>query len=314
MIRNALALTLLAGCTGSQDLYMTHMSTMESETRGVVLYDDGQRGHAAMWDTTCEFDTLNGWLIEDYDLPTSDEIIQDQLNGTAVARSAQGIHMVHERVDIDMDHVIETRLLNGGDLATLRWAETEHCVVDIGADTVEVDVEICAGATSADTDRMGTLYVANGESAWQITADGAAWMAANVDLVVYDRSIDVTYVAELGGTELAGLGKGGEVLWTVQTLGPIASVDDMGQRGYAVVLVSDLTTGRGAMQMFEGRTGEEEVRHETPTGDGEITVSTDGTTLSITLPEYVHFYDVIAEGETPKKRRTLGVQAQTFSD
>lgn len=313
MTRTALALALLAGCTGPPDLYLSHMSTMESETRGVVLYDDGQRGHAAMWDTTCEFDTLNGWLIEDHDLPTDTEIIQDQFEGTALARSDLGIHMIFDREDIELGGVLETRLLEDGGVLTLR-RKGELCRVDIGDRTVEVDTALCTDLTSVSTDRVETLYVATGDALYGVDETGAQLFASDIDLVVHDRSNDRIYVAQLGGETLTGLDSKGVEQWSVTTDGPITSLEHMGRRGMALVMVEDLSTGRGAMQLFEGISGEEVVRHDTPSGDGDLTVSDDGTTLAVTIPGEVHFYDVLRLDETPKKRRTFGSPDPVFTD
>ena len=309
MIRRILPLILVSGCTGGPEFFFSHMSTMESETRGVVLYEDGQRGHAAMWNTTCEFDTLNGWLIDDHDLPTESEVIQDQHQGTALAVSDEGVHTIYERTDTPLSQVVAARLQDDGSLITIRWDEADDgCVVDVWDSTASVPDALCAEGVSVDTDRQGGLVVATGKDLYSVDEGGAVWLASDVDLVVHDGSNGMTYVAQLFGDRVSGLDAGGKAVWTAQTDGPITSLDDMGQRGMAVVMVEDLTTGRGALQMFEGTSGEEVVRHDTPSGDGEITVSVDGTTLAVTIPGQVHFYDVLAVGETPKRRRTFGTR------
>ena len=67
---------LALGCQPQSELEFQHLSTMKAKTQGLVLMDDGQVGHAGMAGTTCRFDTLNGWLIDDFDLPTEDEVTQ----------------------------------------------------------------------------------------------------------------------------------------------------------------------------------------------------------------------------------------------
>ena len=315
MSRSLIALALLTACTGSDTLHLNHMSTMQSQTRGVVLYDDGQRGHAAMQWTTCEFDTLNGWLISDHDLPTETEVVQDQLDNVVLGRSDEGVHFVQDPDrDLSLARTVQARLQDDGTAAILRHDAVDGCVADFGDQVVPVGQALCQEDARVDTDRDGTLYVATGQKLVAVSRDGTTTLDDGVDLVVYDRSVDMVYTTRSGDTELRGLDTSGTVQWRAETLGPIHALSHMGRRGLALVMVEDPDTGHGALQAYEGYSGELMVHHQTPTGDGEITVSEDGTTLAVTLPNEVYFYDVSAEGETSKERKTLGDPDPVFSD
>ena len=317
MIRLLLPLSFLVGCGGDEIVYLDLMSTMQSETRGVVLYDDGQRGHAAMNGQTCEFDTLNGWLITDHDLPTESESIQDTYGDEVLGRSDEGAHKVHAQADLFAPGLVQSRLMADGEVAMVRGGEG-LCSLEVGAFDLALAPSFCDPGLHMDTDRERTVFLSDGDEvlAIDLPTGQSQTIADGVELVVYDRAADMIYTAHLGGIEVTGRFPTGEVRWVTEVAGPIHALDDMGRRGLALVMVEDVDTGRGVMQMIEGDSGEIVGEHGTPDPEVDVEVSDDGTTLALTRPTEVFFYDITAEGEEPKDRKTLGRPDfdPTFSD
>ena len=319
MTRSLILVAMAAGCTSTNAIEMTLMSSMQSETRGVVLYDDGQRGHAAMWGTTCEFDTLNGWLISDHDLPTEAEVMQDTYGGEVLGLSDEGIHILEgavtfEQTDIGTRGVLESRLLSDGNVASLRIDQAGDCHAQIDGTTVDLEPEICETYTSVTTNRTDTLYVANGNEVLAVRKGGATKFADAWDLVEYDATTDLVYVANRFDTRVGGLHPDGQTAWRSETKGGIRDMDDMGARGMLTLITEDEEGGRGLLVVLDGWTGEKIAEHGTPSSDTDITLSEDGTTLAIVLPEDVYFYDVVDEDDEPKVRQTLGSERPDFVD
>lgn len=319
MTRPLLLIAMTAGCTSTNAIEMTLMSSMQSETRGVVLYDDGQRGHAAMQGTTCEFDTLNGWLISDHDLPTDSETMQDTYQGEVLGLSREGIHILEgattfEQTDFDVVGVLESRMLDNGGVASLIRHSSGECAARIDGNTLDLEPEICETYTSVTTDRTQTLFVANGNEVLAIRKGEATKFADNWDLVVYDRTTDLVYVANRFSTDVGGYQTDGQLAWRSETQGEIHDMDDMGARGMLMLMTADETGERGSLVVLDGWSGEKLAEHGTPSPETDITLSEDGTTMAIVLPEEVYFYDVVDEDDEPKVRQTLGAERPDFSD
>ena len=69
----------LAGCATTEDgdAPIRYRSTLTASTAGLVLHDDGETGHAGMFETNCPFETQGGDVTGDYDLPDHGEEVQD---------------------------------------------------------------------------------------------------------------------------------------------------------------------------------------------------------------------------------------------
>jgi len=316
-MRPILLSTLFAiAATGCQPsaLTLTHMSTLDSQTRGVVLYDDGQRGHAAMWETTCEFDTLNGWLISDHDLPTQDEVIQDTFDGQVIGRSDQGAHIVQDRGrDVVQTGVVASRLLERGVVTV--YDKGGDCRVSFReGPAVSVPDEACDLSNGFDTDREGRVFIGTATGTLSVDAEGSTEIDGPNDFVVYDRATGLTYVARHGGTEVRALTKHGDIRWSYETDGGITAMDDMGRRGMVMVMTAVAGSSGGEIIILEGHSGERVTEHSTPSSEVDLTVSEDGTTMAAVLKDQVFFYDVTDEDDAPKVRKTLGQEQPTFID
>jgi hypothetical protein len=307
--------TLAMACGPQPELEFTHLSTMESKTRGVVLMDDGQRGHGAMVGTTCRFDTLNGWLIDDFDLPTRDDRVTDTLHGDVLGTNPEGVYEVRSLDFLTAGDVRDARFTTDGivtvegvgDSCAVSWAHGARqpappAVCDAGPGAITV-----VRAT-------GAVVVATPEQTVVVDADGARGLADAADFAVYDKRSGLVYLAMEGQSEVRAVDLDGELAWHTDVGGGVTAMQQMGKRNKVVVMVED---GDGTrMVVLDGPTGEEALEVEAPGADVELSVSDDGSTLAVTLPNRVFFYDVIGEGESPKRRTTLGAEDRrpVFSD
>ncbi|HHO53820.1 MAG TPA: hypothetical protein ENK18_23845 [Deltaproteobacteria bacterium] len=299
----ALAVTWLGACQ-SDEIRMSHMSTLQEQTRGVVVMDHGLRIQAAMQDTTCIFRTLDGGFIRDHDLPTNDERIVDTYDGEILGASAQGIHLVNRGEDVAITEVVDARLWSGGVVSlhetvegcTVSWNRDEH---------ISVPQELCdAPAITADP-RDGTLFVGLPGETSRIDRDGLASFDSGADLVSWDRATQLVYMAVSGERTVWATDINGVPAWSATTPAPVTALTHMGDRGL-VLLMLDAGEGEGRFYILDGETGSLNSEHDAPGSEVEIDLSQDGTTLAVTLETEVHFFDITAGGEEPKERDTVG--------
>ncbi len=314
LVTTILPMALLAACQGPE-IELSHMSTLQEATNGVVVYDDGQKVHAAMRGTTCAFDTLNGWFIADHDLPTENERIVDTLNGEVLGASAEGAHLLDRGRDVAIPKLREARLWDGG-LVTLHRADGGCVAGWEGEPEVVVPSAACDASAAVSVDPSeGVLYVGTPDGTLQIDRQGAASFEEAADLSAFDVTTGLLYLAMKGEPHVWATSADGGLAWHTELPGAVTSLDDMGRRGMVLVMMRD-PEGGGRFVVLDGETGERHVEHDAPSSEVEVTVSEDGTTVAVTLQEEaVYFYDVTEEGETPKKRETLGSPpAPTFAD
>jgi len=300
----------LVACAPPAELNLDHLSTMESQTRGVVLMDDGQKGHGAMGITTCQFDTLNGWIISDHDMPTAAEEVTDTWRGSVVGVSEEGAHKVMRHAgDVEVSGVRDARFLPSGELVVFRavdagcevsWTDSEAAAV--------VDGAVCEGSGSARAVVASTGEVvasADGEVV-KLSPDDLQGFDDLADFVVYDRHTDLLYLAMEGDREVRGVTLDGERVWHTVLDGPVTAMQWMGGRGKVVAMIDDPDGGR--MVVIDGPSGEVEQEQPTPSADVELSVSEDGTTLAVVTGEEVYFFDVYTDDEEPKERHTYGAE------
>ena len=307
LVLTAVALVALGGCAPDA-LEVDLISTLEQETRGVVLYEDGQRAHAAMMDTTCEFDTLNGWRISEYDLPTSSEIIKDTYQGRVLATSVEAIHVVDPDTwttsDVELQNVVEARFVNDGVVAL--QADFDGCTTEwADGSSVPMPDSACDSGVAVASARDGTLFVATESGLIAAHSDEYVTLDVAPDRLAWDNQTGILYSAQSGSSTVTAVDSEGTSLWEYELPGDVISIDDMGVRGNVIVL-SEGTGETGDLSILNGYTGDLVARHWTPGANADVVVSGDGTTLAVVLTEQVFFYDVYAEGETRKTRQTFG--------
>jgi hypothetical protein len=289
---------------------------MKARTKGLVLMDDGQIGHAGMVGTTCRFDTLNGWLIDDFDLPTRDERVVDTLRGAVLGTNPEGLYDVQELDFIPAHEVTEARYLRGGEVVWLQGGEASCSVAYSHGEAVPVSSELCeAGPDAVGVVRdEGSMVVGTDDETVVVDETGARALADGADFVVYDPETALIYLALEGRPTVRAIDRDGQPVWSVDLPGRITAMTRLGRRGKIVAMIASDDNAR--MVVIDGPSGEQELEVEAPSAEVELESSEDGTTLAVVLPKEIFFYDVVGRGELPKARKTLGTEDQrpTFSD
>jgi len=294
------ALAMLATGCAQLSLPFSTDGILQTATRGVVIHDDGTRANAGMYGTTCEVDAHTGAVGADHDYPGVDEEVQDidRYDGIdmVLVTSELGVHVTPadalywEREEhIDRPYVLEARLVDDEVVALVDDPE-EGCTVEWLHDGVAVDVDpgLCQVDPQVSGDpTLGGVYVAGGEGVFQVDQAGSTQVDAAADLAVYDTFADVLYVARLGETWVRGLESDGDLLWETDLGYPVLSIDDMGWREAAAVLVE--TESGDQVYALDAYTGEATLETETPSGAEQIVVARNGRDYALVLPEAVHF-------------------------
>ena len=277
-------ITVACASSGVEPDTIRYRSTFEGNTRGVVLHQSGDVGHAGMFGSNCPFDTATGGVTGDYDLPGTNEDIQDaeatELGEITLAAVIPGtVHVLdktdgtYTHVPLVMDGVVEGRLITDGAVGI-----TGDCVMEwMGLDSTSrarTQLSHCSGEFEVNP-LTGLAIVSDPEIT--VVTDGMTTTEAAVagNLVAYDDVVDVFYVAQVGESRVSALNPDGTERWTVDTPAPVAALDDGGATG-TVGTVLALQDGRGAVAMFDGATGELSKYAETPSPAEDLAISGNG--------------------------------------
>lgn len=299
----SLTMVLLGACQG-EAIELSHMSTLQEQTRGVVVMDNGLRIQAAMQDTTCIFRTLDGSFVRDHDLPTRDERIVDTYQGEILGSSAVGVHLVNRGEDVAIANVTGARLWRDGVVAL--HEEDGGCTVSWNTDAhLSVPAQLCEADAITVDPRDGTLFVGLPGETHRIDREGHASFDSGADLIAWDRASGLVYMAVSGEPHVWATDVNGVPAWSATTPGPITALTHMGDRGL-LLLMLEAGDGEGRFYVLDGQTGQRNSEHDAPGSEVEIDMSQDGTTLAVTLVDEVHFFDVTADGEDPRERDSVG--------
>lgn len=296
---------ILIGCATENELRFT--ATLDAETSGLVLSEDGLDAQGGMSGTTCQIDTAWGCPVADADLPTTWERVLDSYDGTTLGASDLGLHTivggvwVQER-DEALPEVRAARLYKGGKVVVL--GHEGACTVQRDGAAIAVPNELCEDRVRFSVDRdSGVVVATSAKGAWRVEATGASAMTGVGDLTAWDASLGLLFTATKGDATLSAIDPdGGAVAWTVETGGPISDVVTRGKRDEVLVRIGGSTLP--VLERREGRTGELLGSSTLPEDDGELVVSDDGTTIAVVLPQEVNFYDLLTDGEMPREDRT----------
>jgi hypothetical protein len=301
------ALALGAAACGGDGLHLEYQSTLWNETRGVVLYDgDTARGHAAMLDTTCEFDVESGMVIGDVDLPGDSEVVSDVFQSQVLARSVEGLHTIvngqwFTSQDIALEGVVDAAYGDLGPVALTR-AGGECAVVWTGTQA-QLDIGSCGLQASLHADpNTGDAFLVDAGIVSRVSPDGLTELSTG-ELAAVNVSTGALFVAD--GGVLSSIDYQGAVRWS-EEVGSILSLDDMGALGGAAVVTVDRE-----LVLF-GADGAVRDSVNLPQV-GEVVVSNRGRDLGLVLPDQVNFFDV-AEGNSPFKVYTNTPVENPFSD
>ncbi|MCB9675870.1 MAG: hypothetical protein H6737_12180 [Alphaproteobacteria bacterium] len=295
------AACLLATTACSIENELRYTATLEAETNGVALSDDGLDAYAAMSGTTCRIDTSWGCPTSDADLPTDHERVVDHWNGRTLGASDLGVHTIEGQAwladfDLEIHDVVGARLTEAGTLVLA--GDANSCVLSDTAGSIEVPVGACSEHARTDVDRAGSaMFAATADGVFELRPDGVRQLSDTADLVASDPVSGLVVIAERGDTVLTALDASGETVWAADTTGPIESIATRGDRGQLLVLVRDGEFGR--VERRDTRSGEVDGTSSVPSVEGELVVSGNGHTIGIVRLAEVHWYAMELDGEAP---------------
>jgi hypothetical protein len=288
------------GCVGL-DSDLVYRGTLDTETAGVVLYEDGQTGHAGMSGTTCAIDT-SGAVSYDVDVDGSDENVLDGSNdddgSVVLARGRDTLYMITGTTDwswgpeLAVTHDVAVPGVASGALTQDGVVAYGDCAVTwldrdltVGA-SVSVPTSACAADFAADP-VSGTAFVATGSQLAVVAPTGATVLDERADLVTFAGETGAMVVASRGGSEVRALALDGSLLWSTALDGAVTQVADLGDRGSVAVMVE--TNGTGALVLLDASTGELQRDFALPS-PADLTVAPNGAALGMVVDRAVHFY------------------------
>lgn len=301
----ALAATLV-GCVPApdEDAPIRYRSTLTASTHGLVLHEDGETGHAGMFETNCPFETEGGDVTGDYDLPDHGEEVQDGGTSplgprTVVAVLGSKVHLLEKSTGeylldkLRWEGVEEVRLYDDGLVGevddgpqgcTIEW-RVDHFPVA----SVALEPSVCGGAMDAGWD--GTTVVGGPERLAFVTPIGATFVDTGADRLAWDDASGLAYATADGEGEVRAWTPGGELAWSTVVDGRIRALSQAGERG-AAVLSWERLDGTGVVSWLAGTDGSVVAEIATPSAAQAVRVSADGSVVALVRPDETYFYAV----------------------
>jgi hypothetical protein len=307
MPRTVVLLAGLVACTGElpDAPEVTYRSTLTASTRGLVLAPDGETGHAGMFGTNCPYETETGGVTGDYDLPDEGEEVTDGGETdlgpqTVVLTLRDRVHLLEKSTgeylheDLGWPGADEVRLTDRG-FVGLTSADLEHgCAVAWrDADATGFGASAPAGCDAAlDAAGDGTVVLTDRDGPRLLDPDGSTVpIDGAADLVVFDDTTGLAYLAEDGGREVRAVDRAGVPAWTTRLDGAVVALTTGGAAGEARASIA-LDGGGGALVVLDGATGAVLTEVPTPKAAPGLSSSADGRTLAVVLEAETYFYRV----------------------
>ncbi|MCB9685852.1 MAG: hypothetical protein H6735_12495 [Alphaproteobacteria bacterium] len=303
----AVPLALAAvGCApaGDEDAPIRYRSTLTASTAGLVLHDDGETGHAGMFETNCPFETQGGDVTGDYDLPDHGEEVQDGGNSamgpaTVVLVLDSKVHLLEKSTGqylVDKllwEGVEEVRLYDEGLVGEVDDGP-QGCAIEWRVDhaliaSVALDGSVCGGAMDAGWD--GTTVVGGQERLAFVTPAGATFVDTGADRLAWDDVTGLAYATADGEGEVRAWTPAGALAWSSQVDGRIHSLSQAGEQG-AAVLSWEREDGSGVVSWLSGADGTVVAEIATPSAADAVRVSADGSVIALVRPDETYFYGV----------------------
>lgn len=302
-------LAITSGCA-AVDSDLQYRGTLDTETNGLVLFEDGESGHAAMSATTCVIDP-DGGIADDVDIEgTDNEAVLDGTSDggdTVLARTQDALMVIApdrndpfdfgNGADPRIEHVADIASVDDARLIDSGFVALADCNVHfLGADGTAVEaglVELqgCTGMDPGfDADRAtGTAYVGTDAGVVQVTPGEQILLPESADLIDFSPAASGLAIADAGDTEVRFMDLDGSLRWTTPVPGTVVDVAELGARGsVAVMLDSD---GAGVLALLDVDTGALQRSFDLP-GRAEIVASADGGTLALVINDAVHYYNL----------------------
>jgi hypothetical protein len=290
MIRGIILSLLLFGCAVTDDVGLTHRSTVATRTQGFELHYSGEIAQLGMLENTCQVKTQTGFIGADYDVVVGEEDKVEDISGPltlVVGASGNNAYILNStnlsNSVIYSGPVDQAKFIDNGAVilsgCTVSWL-TEDYVTSIPAP--------CNAQLSVNP-IDGTVYLGTSENIVVATPDGLQITEESGSLIAFDSSINVLYSGRVGDSFVNGLQDGIQI-WSTDLGQPVSSIDNMGERGMVAVMIGG--GAGGAVITLDGLTGTIRSNFTTPTTADSIKVSGNGAVIAIGLPNEVHFYDV----------------------
>jgi hypothetical protein len=299
-------LAALAGGCAAVDSDLQYRGTLNTPTNGVVLFEDGELGHAGMAGTTCVV-TPDGRVANDVDIDRDDdeEVVDGSVHdgGVVLARTRGELHVMSRVEDfnpgvahIPVAGVTDARFTGPGAFAALtdcaveffvddgnqNWAPTTVMpLTDMGCASMDPSFEI--------DDATGTAYVGNDSGIFAVSPDATTRLADRTDHVVYAADLGALALADSGTTQVSLVGTDGAERWSADLPGTVHDVFDLGARDAVGVMVA--RDGQGTLMVLEASSGEVRQQFDLP-DVADVVAAANGHTLALVLDDVVHYYNL----------------------
>ncbi|TVQ91118.1 MAG: hypothetical protein EA397_11530 [Deltaproteobacteria bacterium] len=299
------ALTGLAVGCGASDADLVYRGTLNADTNGVVIYEDGRTGHAAMLGTTCAIDTSGG-VADDVNIDgtSEDQVLdgsQDGDGSVVLARTQDFLHIISGTQtswswgpNLAVTHntaapgVTDGAMTHDGVVAwadcTVSWFDRDMNLLD----SAVAPLDDCNATFAADFE-TGETFLANQTEIVRVTRDGADIFSDRADLMVFSPNASALVVADLGDSEVRALNLDGSLRWSTAVRGAVTDIEDLGRRGQVAVMLDH--GDEGQLVLLDAETGDF-LRDFSLPSSAEVVASRGGSTLGMVVDNVVHFYNL----------------------
>ncbi len=311
ILGSAIAATALVGCASPDSVALEHRSELTAQTRGVQLGEDGRVSNVGMLDTTCSVTTEFAMMSDDFDYPTDSETVVD---ASTTPDGISAVVITPGQVNIttpdqfpwtssfEVIGVIDARKTDAGFVASsvpptagldcdVTWFDDAGQVV---ASAASLGIE-CDGESDMTTDPVtGTTWVSTDSGVVRVSQAGDILSVDDTPnaRLSWDEDADALYLGALGSDTVRALEADGALRWEVAVDGSITALSHMGESASAAVSIESSLGGE--LIVIDGLTGEVEADLPTPSSASALDVSGDGRVMAVTLPNSVHYFDVLA--------------------
>ncbi|MEZ4317913.1 MAG: hypothetical protein R3F61_10435 [Myxococcota bacterium] len=312
IIGSAIAATALVGCASPDSVALEHRSELSAQTRGVQLDSNGRVSNVGMFGTTCQVTTEFAMMSDDFDYNSQEDTVVDAQ--TVPGRGLTAVVITPDEVNITTPNlfpwtstrtvvgVVDARLTEAGFVATqvppqLAGTDCNVTWYDEGgneiASAVSLGIECDADSDLATDPVSGTTWVSTDAGVLRVTPDGTILPVDDTPnaRLAWDAASDALYVGGLGSSVVKAVETDGAHRWEVELDGTITALTHQGAEANAAVSV--LNASGGELIVIDGTTGEIEADLPTPSAANALEVSDDGRVLAVTLPNSVHFFDIL---------------------
>ncbi|MCB9674931.1 MAG: hypothetical protein H6737_07435 [Alphaproteobacteria bacterium] len=310
IIGSAIAATALVGCASPDSVALEHRSELSAQTRGVQLNDDGRMSNVGMFGTTCQVTTEFAMMQDDFDYESETDTVVDAhvvpgQGFTAVVITPGKVNVTTPNawplsVTFEATGVLDAAIAGEGFVAIQAPLQASDCNVvwydatgQIVSSATTLGIE-CDEQSDMATDQAGNTWVSTDSGVFRVQPDGSVLAVddtANARLA-WDADADALYLAALGSSSVRALELDGALRWEVALGGEITALAHMGSEANAAVSIS--TSSGGELVVIDGLTGEIEADLPTPSSADALDVSGNGRVLAVTLPNSVHYFDILA--------------------